>query len=216
MNDWKNMGLLLVILINSYSLYCQGENTRLYLFDKSIHNKDNMIVPSFQMLIDNKRIYSENYQIDYFESFDSEVYKSKIETDIEIKVGIELYRKMFSANFGLPLILNRNLSLVPELSFISAPIISGSARYKIRLSKLIGVNIQGGFGYIPGLPLSFVDAPCGIVALSGQYKWGENFFLVFELKRVFIQNTINTNTLGIEGYDIIRNPPTSLSIGVSF
>lgn len=210
------MGLLLVILTNSYLLYGQCENTKLNVVGKSIYIKGNVFAPSFQKLIDNKRVSSGNYQIDHFEGFNDEVYKSKIETDCEAKVGIELYRKMFSLNFGLPIILSRNFSLVPELSFISAPIISGSVRYKIRLSKLLGFNIQGGFGYVLGFPLSFVDAPCGIVALSGQYKLGKKIFLVFELKRVFIQNTINTNTLSIEGYDIIRNPPTSLSIGVSF
>lgn len=216
MNDWKNLGLLLLILISPYSLYCQGENTRPYIGDKSMHIKDNMIVSSFQVLIDNKRIYSENYQIDSFESFDNEVYKSKIETDCEVKVGIELYRKMFSLNFGLPLILNRNFSLVPELSFISAPIISGSVRYKTRLSKLLGINIQGGFGYIPGFPLSFVDAPCGILALSGQYKWGEKIYLLLELKSIFIQKTVHTNNLSIQDHGVIQNPPTCLSIGVSF
>lgn len=216
MNDWKNLVLLLLILANPYLVYGQSESTKLLVVDKSIFNKGNVFVSSFQVLIANKRIYSENYQIDSFESLDNEVYKSKIEVDWEAKVGIELYRKMFSLNFGLPLILSRNFSLVPELSFISAPIISGSIRYKIRFSKFIGVNIQGGFGYIPGFPLSFVDAPCGILALIGQYNFWKKFSLVLELKTVFIQNTINTNTLSIEGYDIIRNPPTSLSIGVLF
>ncbi|NWF89313.1 MAG: hypothetical protein HXY50_07590 [Ignavibacteriaceae bacterium] len=187
----------------------------IFTADISIYYRENLIL-SLPMLNDIKRIYSENYQIDRFERFDDEVYKSKIETNFEIGVGIELYRKMFSVNLGLPIILNRNISLVPELSFISAPIISGSVRYKIRLSKLLDINIQGGFGYIPGFPFSFVDASCGILAFNGQYKWGKKISLVLQLKSVFIQNTIKTNTLSIEGYDIIRNPPTCLIIGVSF
>lgn len=216
MNDWKNFGLLLLIIIKPYLLYGQSENTKLNVVIKSIYIKGNVFAPSFLKLTDNKRVSSENYQIAHFEVLDDELYKSKIETNFEIEVGIELYRKMFSVNLGLPIILNRNISLVPEISFISAPIISGSVRYEFRLSKLIGVNIQGGFGYIPGLPFSFVDAPCGILALSGEYKWGKKISLLLELKSIFIQNTINTNTLSIEGYDIIRNPPTSLMIGVSF
>jgi hypothetical protein len=216
MNDWKNLGIVLIIILNLQTTYSQNNYIKTYLNEKSVNNKKTVPFSEFQMVSNFEKYLGLYATVDSLESLYNELYKRKIETDIEIKVGIELYRKMFTANIGLPIILSRNFSLVPELSFISAPIISGSVRYKIRLSKLLDINIQGGFGYIPGFPFSFVDAPCGILALSGQYNFGKKFSLVLELKTVFIQNTINTNTLSIEGYDIIRNPPTSLSIGVSF
>lgn len=127
---------------------------------------------------------------------------------------MEVFRKIAAASIGLPLQFSERFTLVPELSIIAGLQASASFRFRYRLfSPRFKLNIQPGIGYFY---FGLWGAPCGLLALSGHYMLGRKTSLILELKSVFAWSDPNTRGLSVEGADIIKSPPTSLSIGFSF
>lgn len=151
---------------------------------------------------------------DSLEDLFPELKEKKIKTSFELKAGLEVFRKIAAASIGLPLQFSERFTLVPELSIIAGLQASVSFRFRYRLfSPRLSLNIQPGFGYSYW---RLLGAPCALIALSSQYMLGRKTSLILELKSVFAWSDPNTRGLSVEGADIIKSPPTSLSIGFSF
>lgn len=153
-------------------------------------------------------------EADSLEDMFPELKEKKIETSFELKAGVEVFRKIAAASIGLPLQFSNRFTLVPELSIIAGFQASASFRFKYRLfSPRFRLNIQPGIGYFY---FGLSGSPCALLALSGQYMMGRKTSLTLELKTIFVWSDRNTRGLSVEGVDIIKSPPTSLSIGIGF
>jgi len=149
---------------------------------------------------------------DSLEDLFPELKEKKIKTFFELKAGIEVFRKIAAASIGLPLQFSERFTLVPELSIIAGFQVSLSYRYKLYFPRF-RLNIQPGIGYSY---LGLSGFPCALIALSGQYILGVRTSILLEVKSILIHSSPNTRGLSVEGSDIIKYPPTSLSIGISF
>lgn len=212
MKRFKVLIYFSTFLIHSGLVYGQFSDILSETFNNRTNERNEKINASSEIIYSLAVTQYRPILTDSLEDLFLELKEKKIKTFFELRGGIEVFRKIAAAGIGLPLQFSERFILVPEFSFISVPILSISYRYRFYFPRF-RLNIQPGFGYTY---FYFINAPCAIIALGGQYILGRKISLLLELKTVFIHSSPNTRGLSVEGADIIKSPPTSLSIGFSF
>ncbi len=140
--------------------------------------------------------------------------EGKLHNEIEFKIGEELYRKALVGGIGYNIYMSKHITFTPQLEAVGLPILTGTVRFEIHVSKEIKIIPEAGLGIVfLGLFSSTTSTWGGLVS----YKINEDLNLFFESKIYNIYGDIvaigssSFRKMGVKEY-----PPIVLMFGIRF
>ncbi len=135
--------------------------------------------------------------------------QSNIQNRIELKIGYEPVRNIPGSGIGYKISANEYLSFLPELSFMCGINLSLSLKPQISINNQIILYSSVGMG------LDLLIGKNWFTALGSEIKLNHSLSFMTEFRIIFFSNNNESRTTSIAGYDLVKQRPMFLSVGIS-